>query len=214
MNIYSLLIGYFIQVEVKGRIWCTDGSIIDPIRFKESGKEAFGYGFTDNTLVRITKSYFDMELVDPHLFDKSSLSDGRSSYSSEDGLANCRWMMELKEYKDGIFPALDDLLSMPNPGLCGSEVHPYLPSIQELRNLYSSIVRGTGIMGNDLSNAGILRMCNYNGWYGESWGDIWSSTGGSYSMLLRYNGRVIMKHRSEAGHKARYIPFYRKDRNE
>lgn len=54
MRLYELLTG--LSTNIKGCIWCTDGSFMDPTSFKFSGKEAYGYALSDDTVVRLTRS--------------------------------------------------------------------------------------------------------------------------------------------------------------
>lgn len=54
MRLYELLTGASIKIE--GSIWCTDGSLIDPSKLRDSGKVVYGYALSDDTIVRIFRT--------------------------------------------------------------------------------------------------------------------------------------------------------------
>lgn len=55
MVLYELLVES--KVSIKGRIWCTDGSLLKPEVFYNSpDKVAYGYAISDHKVARITRS--------------------------------------------------------------------------------------------------------------------------------------------------------------
>lgn len=214
MNIYNLLSGEINAKNAPGRIWCTDGSILSPDEFKESGRDpstAYGYiGLKGNTAVRLFKGgYYEKHWMDPSANPAHISRSGVLACSNDDGLSNTDLLITdvLSQNSLKLFPALSYAL-----GTCNAGVYAYMPAIDELINLYWSL--NNGKMRKDLIDAGLYESCNYAKKYGGSvwnWGSVWSSTEYSeteaYTFEVLYNGqpKVLIQPKSL---KSYVIPFF------
>lgn len=160
MILYDLIIGQ--GISIKGRIWCTDGSIVSPRCFSSS-REPYGYIIDENKAVRLMRSI--------------------NTYSWYDSGEQCSKVINAGE-------------------------HGYLPSIDELAEVYDSIMHGA--MKEDLKEAGLYELCNYRSKDSSinGWRYIWSSTEKHLhgANFMYYNGEIPYNSRSTYGY---ILPFFK-----
>lgn len=210
MILYNLIVENSNLLNKKGCIWCTDGSFIKPKNFSRSGREAYGYCLDNDTAVRLTRNSIKVEWsnIDKNLYCSTG------SISRSDGFSNSEVLRSIDEFSRSKGHAIYECLDQSNAG-----IKSYMPAIEELSELYKSIMYGD--MNEDLRTAGIYELCNYRlsarklGSY-SYWGEVWSSTESTDEKMSDYiycvfsNGKIYPCYKS---HKRRdkgyYIPFFR-----
>lgn len=203
MELYELLIGS--RFHTLGLILCTDGSILSPLEFKLSSKEALGYFLDDNKAVSIARS----EDPYPWALSKSPLYYYIGSTSKDDGLGNSSLLLSMgvdEYYSPSIYKYRSSPLTF---------ITPYMPALNELLNLYSSIVYGR--MRDDLITAGLYEKCNYrdDNDGDTGWRTIWSSTECSHthephsSAYVGYNGGYTYLNKSTPINTVTFYSLYK-----
>lgn len=192
----------------EGFIWCTNGELVRPKDFKDSGKIAYGYLLNNDTAVRLTKSK-----------KKFTWSDGSpntnycGSFSKTDGFHNSEELRKkLSKIKYSSLPAVYEACSQVNAFTIS-----YMPSVTELTNLYKSIMHGS--MKKDLIKAGIYELCDYreNNDSINGWNEVWSSTESEDSpgaaLAVTYLGNCYYYNKYSDRHRSllsyNIIPFFR-----
>lgn len=132
MKLYELLVG--IRTRSKGLIWCTDGSFMDPIKFRNSGKEAYGYTLDDNTAVRLTRS---PGMAWSYKTSPWYNANFLGAQSTTDGVTNSEYLKARNGYGPDNCPAVYYSCTQVNAGVTS-----YMPSIEELVTLHNSIMLG------------------------------------------------------------------------
>lgn len=168
MRLYEALIGLTSGTE--GKIWCTDGSLIRPEFFKNSGREAYGYALDNKRLVRITRS---SGMPWTPSMDSLYSIDLEDASSPSDGIKNSEFLKGTGEFNYTNCPAIYYACTQTNGGRTS-----YMPSRYEVKVLYMSIMCGR--MKHDLIKAGLYEKCNYtnSSYLDESndWLYVWSSS--------------------------------------
>lgn len=176
MRLYELLIMQ--RIDLSGRIWCTDGSLIDPRCLRRSGKKAYGYALNNTTLVSLTRSNNGMAWApsnSPFFYNYNFTGAG----SLTDGVVNSNFLKS----QDGFSPSSNcPSFNCPAVYYGCSKVNAgkvsYMPARDELLDLYKSIMSGR--MKDDLITAGIYTTsCNYRNAsddFSTGWCNIWSSS--------------------------------------
>lgn len=209
MILYNLLIERILDItNTKGKIWCRDGSFIDPSKFKESGKLAYGYMLDDKTAVRLTRSSgMEWSSKDINWYSTNLIK----AYSPTDGVFNSSFLRDQSEFNPTNCPAIYYSCTQVN-----AVVTSYMPSVNELMYLYNSIMYGS--MRTNLNTAGLYESCNYrianisiDSDTSDDWFGIWSSSQYlgysdtvwvvSYDGAKRYNGKCYYRNC--------VIPFFR-----
>lgn len=189
MKIYELLIGFSTSIE--GKIWCTDGSFIEPSMYQSSGKKAYGYALNDTTVVRLTRSS-GMEWSSKNNYWHNT--NFIRAQSLTDGVVNSNYLRSLVGGFNPInCPAVYYACTQFNGGKTS-----YMPSVGELLTLYESIMYGN--MKSDLETAGLYERCNYrtagyrkvdvaDSWWGYVWSSSQDSSNADYALEVYYDGK-------------------------
>ena len=208
MILYELLKGnHYLSSRVakEGRIWCTDGSFVDPCEFNPLRKIAYGYVLDKNRIVSLNKSSLRLSWAKSNNFMNKYLTDFRSS-SLYLGSDNSEELKNSEEFSYANCPAIFYACNQINHG-----IESYMPAVKELQFLYNSIMDGR--MKKDLITAGIYKNCNYRlrseDGMSDEWHYIWSSTQHiSYCKDAWYVGPDGSAHSNSKLHKCYVIPFF------